>query len=421
MAKQAYHIGDAVHKQAVHHRSFEMLWETKWKAPCKAGIYPFMFGCTQDFEPVVHAIIKKGLKEPYNWDEYAQMFFPKAEELSNIAANAEAAGEKEKASEYYLRSSALYRIARFPIPRSQQQRLAWTKGKEVFYKGASLLPNPILEVKIAHVHRLPHEGTTIPANFLLPASASATHRVPLVLILTGLDGYRTELAVWQQGFHDKGMATLVVEIPGTGDSPADPRDPTSPDRVADSIFAALGNQPQVDTNKVLVWGFSTGGYYALRMAHTHADKLAGAVSLGGGSHHMFDAEWLNVVDKMEYPFDLREALAVKFGYGEDVKRFVKEASGKFSLLEDGTLEKKCCRLLLVNGEEDEIFPIEDLWIVTGKEPEEEDGKKGVVIKGKKHMGEPDSFLVVLKWIHELFGLDGDIHHHLKLLPTKVKY
>lgn len=78
-----------------------------------------------------------GLKEPYNWDEYAEMFFPKAQELSEIAAKAEEAGEKEKASEYYLRSSALYRIARFPAPRSEKQRLAWTLGKEAFYKGGA--------------------------------------------------------------------------------------------------------------------------------------------------------------------------------------------------------------------------------------------------------------------------------------------
>lgn len=46
--------------------------------------------------------IQKGLKEPYDWDEYADMFFPKAQELAHIAAEAEKAGEKERASEYYL-------------------------------------------------------------------------------------------------------------------------------------------------------------------------------------------------------------------------------------------------------------------------------------------------------------------------------
>lgn len=120
------------------------------------GVYPFMFGTVKDFEPVAQAIIEvsqithipthemvltllkqKGLKEPYDWDEYAEMFFPKAQELSEIAASAEKAGEKEKASEYYLRSSAVYRIARFPAPRSEKQRLAWNLGKEAFYKGGA--------------------------------------------------------------------------------------------------------------------------------------------------------------------------------------------------------------------------------------------------------------------------------------------
>lgn len=66
------------------------------------GVYPFMFGAVKDFEPVAQSIIAKDLKEPYDWDEYAKMYFPKAEELAKIAEEAEKNGEKEKASEYYL-------------------------------------------------------------------------------------------------------------------------------------------------------------------------------------------------------------------------------------------------------------------------------------------------------------------------------
>jgi len=47
-------------------------------------------------------IVQKDLKEPYDWDEYAETFFPKAEELNKIAEEADKAGEKDKASEYYL-------------------------------------------------------------------------------------------------------------------------------------------------------------------------------------------------------------------------------------------------------------------------------------------------------------------------------
>jgi hypothetical protein len=42
------------------------------------------------------------LKEPYDWDTYPDYFTPKAEELENKAKEAEAAGKKEEAMEYYL-------------------------------------------------------------------------------------------------------------------------------------------------------------------------------------------------------------------------------------------------------------------------------------------------------------------------------
>jgi hypothetical protein len=91
------------------------------------------------------------MKEPYNWDEYAPYYFPKAEELSKRAAEAEKGGEKEKAAELYVyvwivdfgvhifmyhrRSSAVWRISRFPTPRGEKQKYAWKMGKEAFLNG----------------------------------------------------------------------------------------------------------------------------------------------------------------------------------------------------------------------------------------------------------------------------------------------
>lgn len=45
---------------------------------------------------------QKGLKEPYDWDDFAEAFFPKAQELASIASDASQSGDKAKASEYYL-------------------------------------------------------------------------------------------------------------------------------------------------------------------------------------------------------------------------------------------------------------------------------------------------------------------------------
>ena len=70
--------------------------------------------------------------------------------------------------------------------------------------------------------------------------------------MTGLDGYRTDLAVWMEGWRQKGCGCLVVEIPGTGDSPAFPKDPTSPDRQWASMLDWVEKQEGVDAKKVRV-------------------------------------------------------------------------------------------------------------------------------------------------------------------------
>jgi dipeptidyl aminopeptidase/acylaminoacyl peptidase len=96
---------------------------------------------------------------------------------------------------------------------------------------------------------------------------------------------------------------VAVEIPGTRDSTALKEDPTSPKRQWSSILDRIDNQPYLDSEKVAVYGVSPGGYYALRVAHTHADWLIGVVAQGGGSHHMFDEEWINAAPHLEYSFE----------------------------------------------------------------------------------------------------------------------
>ncbi|KAI5253828.1 alpha/beta-hydrolase [Aureobasidium subglaciale] len=377
-----FFIQDKLYKKAPHHESFKQLWETKWKKPCSMGIYPFMFSAIQDFEPIVEKLVESDFKEPYSWDDYAQVYFPKAEELVSEAQRAEQEGNKEKASEFYL-----------------------------------LREYPVHEIEVPHTHGIEGEGRVIPIYHLLPSDASESNPAAVVLIMTGLDGYRTELAVWMEGWRQNGIGSIVVEIPGTGDSPALASDPTSPDRQWSSLLDWIDTQPAIAKGKVCVWAFSTGGYYAIRLAHTHPTRLAGVVALGGGVHHMFDEEWLNNVNNLEYPFDLATTLCYKYGYGDDFEKFKKEAK-KFSLLEDGTLDKpECARLLLVNGTEDEIFPIDDYYLcLLHGAP-----KEARFVQGIKHMGEPESFFIILKWIYKLFGIKANPVDQMKTIPFKPKY
>lgn len=242
--------------------------------------------------------------------------------------------------------------------------------------------------------------------------------MPLVVILTGLDGYRTELAVWIEGWSQKNVGVVVLEIPGTGDSPAAPGDPTSPDRQWSSLFDWIDEQPEVDHSRVAMWAFSTGGYYAIRLAHTHHNRLAGVAAQGGGCHYMFHPEWLSHVNHLEYPFDLATTMAWKWGYGDDLEKFKLEAMKKYSLVEDGTLDKPhCTKLLLVNGVGDEIFPIDDYYecLMHGSP------KEVRFVDKRKHMGEPEAFVVILNWMYKLLGLEGHPADQMRTIPSRPKY
>ncbi|KAI5364071.1 putative esterase FrsA, alpha/Beta hydrolase [Septoria linicola] len=409
-----FFIHDALETRAVHHESFEQLWKTKWETPSRLGLYPFMFNAHQDFEPIVARLIAEGQKEPYDWDRYAEAFFPKAEELYAKAIEAEQNKHQAEASELYMRASAVYRISRFPAPRSEKQCHAWLEGKKAARRGLALRERPTREVTIPHKHGLPNEGKEVTFYYHLPPGTTKDKPVPLVIILTGLDGYRTELAVWIEGWSRKGVSVIILEIPGTGDSPADPNDPLSPDRQWSSLFDWIDEQAEIDQTRKCLWGFSTGGFYAIRLAHTHANRLSGVVALGGGCHYMFSPEWLSHANHLEYPYDLASTLAFKFGYGNDLEKFKQEAM-KFSLLEDGTLDRtECTRLLLVNGVNDEIFPIDDYYLAL----QHGSTKEVRFVPDRKHMGEPESFTIILQWIYDLFGLEEHPVDQMETIPSK---
>ena len=98
---------------------------------------------------------------------------------------------------------------------------------------------------------------------------------------------------------------------------------------------------------------------------------------------------------MEYPFALAEALAYKFGYRGDNAVAAYAADGsKFSLLASGVLDQPSCKLLIINGMEDSIFPIEDSLIV-GLQGD----KKDIVARGNRgHMGNPGAEDLLYSWI-----------------------
>lgn len=242
---------------------------------------------------------QNNLKPPYDFETYSAAFFPVAERLEQRARDAETAGDPTAAGDLFLRAACVYRTARQPCPISPLQHVAWERNKAAFYAGAKYLDPPLSEHLIPFADR---PGIFIPVTVRVPRDATRS-RFPTVLQIYGLDGYRTEHVNSSNHHVAHGWASIGVEIPGTGDCPADPNDPTSPDRLWSSVLDWIEKQEWVEHGRVAAWGVSCGGYYAMRIAHTHRERLLGVVAQGGGCHHMFDPEWLEIASHMEYPFE----------------------------------------------------------------------------------------------------------------------
>ena len=389
------------------HESVSALWAHKWRQPCAAGIYPFTDANVVDFDPIFAELVKLSGDDPailHRPDDYARPFLLVAERLVTRAENEVANGSTDAARDLFLRAAAVCRIARFPINRSPLTQQAWEKGKAAYERGGALLDPPSVPTLIPFTHADTAAGdrdAAIPAYLRMPTGEKPQAGWPVLLFICGLDAYRTDHTPRTQRHVDGGFGVLSFEIPGTGDCPAALADPASPDRLMSSVLdwvAASAARYGFDVGKVIARGISTGGYYAFRAAHTHADRLFAVVAQGGACHHMFDADWIHAQDQMEYPFALAEALAHKFGYRDPdyaaaVERYATEGH-KFSLVETGIVGTPTCKLLAINGMEDSIFPIEDTLIVATQ-----GDRKDLVARGDRgHMGNPGAEDILHSWI-----------------------
>lgn len=171
-------------------------------------------------------------------------------------------------------------------------------------------------------------------------------------------------------------------------------------------------------------------------------------------------------DVANVTLSLANTLCYKFGYGTDMERFKKEGRAKFSLLEDGTLDKPCCdHLLLVNvsfthssftsrkrlTKETHRVPktkFSQSTITTSASSTATRKKRGKsshfspypftqtlsnerivadhirvffsFVKDTKHMGEPASFFIILKWIYKLLDIKSNPGEQMKCMITKPK-
>ncbi|WP_219464945.1 alpha/beta hydrolase family protein [Nonomuraea rhizosphaerae] len=191
------------------------------------------------------------------WDEVA----------AGVRARAEAAlaaGHEETARQAFLRAHNYYRAAAIWRTHDDPLHLAsWTASVECF-AGAGALRRPA-----ALPLRIPYEGTTLPGWFV-KAVADDLPR-PTLIAMGGGDASGEE-SYFHCGGEDaarRGYNLLLFHGPGhRGALHQDPSLVWRPDYevVISSVVDLLESRPDVDMDRLAVYGVSLGGYVVLRAA-----------------------------------------------------------------------------------------------------------------------------------------------------------
>ena len=276
-------------------------------------------------------------------------------------AKAKSASDPKEADANFVRAWRLYYFGQWPAPTSAGKQAAYQRAIDAYLQHARFFDPPL------EVVRIPFEGKEIVGYLRLPAKAQRP--VPLVLAISGLDSRKETVAETYAAALAEGIGFFAVDSPGTGQAPR------KADETADQMYSRvldyLATRPEIDKNRIVVHGQSFGAYWAAKLAHTEAKRLAGAVTQSPPIHRTFQADFFrNRMYTREYLFDLVPASLFVYGLksADELIAFLP----KMSLQAQGLLGKPTTPILVVGGTKDTQVPIDDLELLinSGSQPRE---------------------------------------------------
>jgi dienelactone hydrolase len=115
---------------------------------------------------------------------------------------------------------------------------------------------------------LPYRGKTLPAIFHLPPHYQAGSKVPVIVVLSGMDGYKERsVSLYKDTWMERGYAVLAFEGPGYWEPPLRGIYIDVPGwaEAAKTLADWLTKRPEVDIDKVGITGVSYGSFFSAIM------------------------------------------------------------------------------------------------------------------------------------------------------------
>jgi hypothetical protein len=297
-----------------------------------------------------------------------------ADRYEHDAQAAALRGDKQAARNAWLHAKTYLSIARFPAPYPAGSAIcppdmgplkarAYERYLDCFREATALLDRPPQLVRVRR------DGMEAVGHLRIPLHASATGRVPAVLVMCGADMYKEDREKYADGALAEGMASLVVDAPGTGQTTF----PHAPESIVawQATLDALRERPEIDGGRLAAFGVSRGGLWVMRLAALDA-RVKGVIAVAPGGVGYWGtpeerAQWRKAAFERAKSnwFGPRGTRPVAHEPTEDEQR---EEFLRWSLKDNGLLDRLTMPMYLVNGKVDHLTPIGNLYLALESGP-----------------------------------------------------
>ena len=256
----------------IDHFPGNFLWSNAALA-CK-GMAPYGVVAMDEIDRIAERLkIRQG--EAQAWQEEWCAMAARVEQVADAAA---VQGRSRTAGNTYMRAGNYYYTGERFIPPGDAKREVGRKAYRCYQAGLSRsYPNlEFVEVPYVETAADTADGATLPALFMKAPGVSS--RAPTVVIFNGMDNCK-EMSVIFAGleFAKRGMHTLAIDGPGQGETLRfrgihSRYDYEVPGKAA---YDYVAQRADVDPARVVIMGYSFGGYYSARIAAFEKRYAAG--------------------------------------------------------------------------------------------------------------------------------------------------
>jgi dienelactone hydrolase len=179
------------------------------------------------------------------------------------AKEAEQAGNKQAAAEHYYLASNYWASAMWTIDEVDAQiKMQNDKKLANFKKWMAVADHHIEWVE------LPYHGKTLPAIFHLPPNYQQGSRIPVIVVVSGMDGFKERsVALKDDRFLKRGYAVLAFEGPGYWEPPLRGIYVDVPGwaECGKLVCDWIAKRPELDASKIGMTGVSFGSFFSAIM------------------------------------------------------------------------------------------------------------------------------------------------------------